>query len=402
MWDNSLSDNQNESQNESSSQSSQSFSSFSSAPQSATSPSNLSFTREKIIEELGEDASEDQIKKVLQQKAAKVAYEQERIRTGKSEVWALEDAIKAMKEIFDSLVDNELENFEKRWSLLSIQDRKDVLSQSRSTLLSIANSSFQSSLLYCPELNSAELAKEETSFYYSSPHYIAQATSSSDKSLPVIKSFLELVKICQNFPSLPTVKDNEITDEFIEKFEENDIFLKRILEKLKSINQEKNLPLIALSRRNALLVFINVVLSLVLQKDIYKIISLLPGYQDQQDDLADSVINEVLVNKTSKPPTRPPPPPKYEIRGKKPEQFKEKEEKINIVEITDNNNNNNNNEILGRKCSREGCENLETIKKFQVCSFCKRGGISIPYCSRDCQVDDWKSNHKNSCLKNQS
>ncbi|KAL6068155.1 hypothetical protein QOT17_008401 [Balamuthia mandrillaris] len=55
-----------------------------------------------------------------------------------------------------------------------------------------------------------------------------------------------------------------------------------------------------------------------------------------------------------------------------------------------------------RKCSREQCEEFERTggRKFQVCSFCRKIGRIVPYCSRECQAIDWKDGgHKLVCGK---
>ncbi|KAG0080916.1 hypothetical protein BGZ93_005694 [Podila epicladia] len=50
-----------------------------------------------------------------------------------------------------------------------------------------------------------------------------------------------------------------------------------------------------------------------------------------------------------------------------------------------------------KSCAFKGCENKETKKdEFQRCAGCKKRF----YCSRLCQVNDWKQGHKNSCKKN--
>jgi len=55
--------------------------------------------------------------------------------------------------------------------------------------------------------------------------------------------------------------------------------------------------------------------------------------------------------------------------------------------------------IQNKKCSNSDCSNQETSgKKFMVCGNCKREGIIVPYCSRDCQQKDWTSYHKKRCV----
>lgn len=50
-----------------------------------------------------------------------------------------------------------------------------------------------------------------------------------------------------------------------------------------------------------------------------------------------------------------------------------------------------------KSCALKGCENKETKKdEFQRCAGCKKRF----YCSRLCQVNDWKQGHKNNCKKN--
>ncbi|KAF9427496.1 hypothetical protein BGZ94_004797 [Podila epigama] len=51
----------------------------------------------------------------------------------------------------------------------------------------------------------------------------------------------------------------------------------------------------------------------------------------------------------------------------------------------------------GKKtCAAKGCDNTETKKdEFQRCAGCKKRF----YCSRLCQVNDWKEGHKNNCKK---
>lgn len=34
-----------------------------------------------------------------------------------------------------------------------------------------------------------------------------------------------------------------------------------------------------------------------------------------------------------------------------------------------------------RQCSAEGCDNVETTKRFSVCGPCKMVGVKVPYCS---------------------
>ncbi|KAI8602566.1 hypothetical protein EDD21DRAFT_371512 [Dissophora ornata] len=49
-----------------------------------------------------------------------------------------------------------------------------------------------------------------------------------------------------------------------------------------------------------------------------------------------------------------------------------------------------------RTCAGAGCENQETTSnQFQRCGGCKK----VYYCSRLCQVNDWKSRHKKNCNK---
>ncbi|KAG0270367.1 hypothetical protein DFQ27_008382 [Actinomortierella ambigua] len=49
-----------------------------------------------------------------------------------------------------------------------------------------------------------------------------------------------------------------------------------------------------------------------------------------------------------------------------------------------------------RTCSMSGCQNVETSKgEFKRCAGCKK----MFYCSRACQVNDWKQGHKNKCNK---
>ncbi|KAF9905677.1 hypothetical protein BX616_000946 [Lobosporangium transversale] len=49
-----------------------------------------------------------------------------------------------------------------------------------------------------------------------------------------------------------------------------------------------------------------------------------------------------------------------------------------------------------RKCGARGCENKEIkIDQFQRCAKCKK----VFYCSRNCQVEDWKARHKLHCKK---
>jgi hypothetical protein len=49
-----------------------------------------------------------------------------------------------------------------------------------------------------------------------------------------------------------------------------------------------------------------------------------------------------------------------------------------------------------RKCTY--CNAPETAStKFLICGKCKKENISIPYCSRDCQLQDWQAGHKQRC-----
>ena len=41
------------------------------------------------------------------------------------------------------------------------------------------------------------------------------------------------------------------------------------------------------------------------------------------------------------------------------------------------------------------CKKKQGSAKFELCSACKK----VYYCSKDCQVKDWKSGHKTSCVK---
>lgn len=53
---------------------------------------------------------------------------------------------------------------------------------------------------------------------------------------------------------------------------------------------------------------------------------------------------------------------------------------------------------LTRKCSASGCLNREVEGvKFNVCGSCKKVGITVPYCSKNCQLKDWKEGHKAKC-----
>lgn len=51
-----------------------------------------------------------------------------------------------------------------------------------------------------------------------------------------------------------------------------------------------------------------------------------------------------------------------------------------------------------RKCTNSSCSNVESGQtKFEVCGYCKKKQITIPYCSRTCQQKDWPI-HKSTCV----
>lgn len=92
----------------------------------------------------------------------------------------------------------------------------------------------------------------------------------------------------------------------------------------------------------------------------------------------------------------------------KPERFDdessssdEEEETKKVVEIKDKDSTSNSTSTSNpnlKKCSNPNCSKIETpTYKFEVCGYCKKKQIIVPYCSRACQQADW-SKHKLTCV----
>jgi len=200
----------------------------------------------------------------------------------------------------------------------------------------IINSS--AALMYCPELNSEDLSKNKG------------------------KSLLDLMQQCFSFTNDVSKLDN---------------FTSAVAMQMKAKNMltKNSILTILYSRRYTLCLFcVNIIMEVLQLGQTQESTSTL-------ESIATTSVNNIL--------------PKSEKRV-----HEINEVDINTEEISENVkattiSSSTVDPTQQRKC--KFCGKLDSDTKFMICGTCKKANIITPYCSRECQTNDWKAGHKKQC-----
>lgn len=266
----------------------------------------------------------------------------------------------------------------------SNSEKEEFLTEIRQIIGTIGNGIYKDAIIYCPELYPAKLAGiDKTKTPYG------------------IFSFEDLVEFIRKFKELPKISPKN-TQEIINLLKEEsfgDPFIHTISKRLGS--SQKLLPLVALSRHHLLFVFCHITIAKLLDIPLSSITDGLPGCSAEDADIPINIPLSTREQRESTPIGKPPVPGLVKKSNpSKPqpkiEEVKEEIEEINADEIPEESNS-----II--RCSEPSCGKIQSDdKKFQVCSFCKKFNVSIPYCSKECQIKHWRSTHKHHCYRNKN
>lgn len=283
------------------------------------------------------------------------------------------------------------------WHQLDDDWRQRTCTRARKLLLTLAHGGYQSAVLYCPELDPSALSIL--------PSSRSSSSSSYPPSLPTL-SFVELVEMAIEC-ARPVWEETgeakthtQIDDEVEQSISNKDPFFPTLNTKLEKMSKGDMKALIVVSRHHALCVFSFLVFAEVLAKGIRFVTDRIPGCQEEasspsvpQDpsSIPPEKLEEIYANpliNTVRP--TPQSPSSSSDSTTSSSSSSPASEKPVVVEEPKK----------GRRCSYVLCQKREGEKeKYQVCSFCRKAGKSVPYCSRQCQTDDWRDGHQDICGK---
>lgn len=270
--------------------------------------------------------------------------------------------------------------------------RQRICIRVRKTILTIAGGGYQSSVLYCPELDSSALSITD-------PH----AEQDDTKTEKNHQSFLQLVDFLIESPHLPDLFAGEtylIDKDFIQY----DPFLRKVYSQLKeSPEQLKILTMICVSRRHVLLMFCFMVVAELTGRGIRFVSDQIPGSQGRSQPSTSFTTSNSTAS-SSDPASEDNSSVHcekiFEIPStagfgrtddtKEATSFCAGESTQTVPKRS-----------AGRSCSSLSCFVKEEPDgaKFKVCSLCRKAGIVVPYCSSECQTNDWNAGHSDICGK---
>lgn len=302
----------------------------------------------------------------------------------KNELHFLQKSTVKGKELLSQCWKEKSALFLNKWEGMPYTQRRTVLADARAFLLTVGQGSYATALLYCPELSPDDLAgptaPEQTTpapTPVSSAEDGASAAAPTDVAPPVAAdvaspnvsggetkespkreghdpefalTFIKLLKRC-------LLDEPGKADPFVQRFLSLDV-RKRLAEaeaeaseKSGAKKEEGIVEMITICRQFMLLTYVSKVISSVLEipfEELAPVTSLLAPLKEKAGPKTGSLF----------------------------------EQSPDL-----------------RMCANPECEKFEaTEKSFQVCSFCRRVGRIVPYCSRECQAKDWNE-HKKLCGK---
>jgi len=224
---------------------------------------------------------------------------------------------------------------------MSLPEKRKLLGDTRNFLLSMANGSYASAVLYCPELNAEDLAA-------------AAPGEATDAREGIGLGGLTFMKLLDRCLADPAQRPDSFAEQFLAPLAKRKLLDIPMDDEKKRKELEQELvamaAMITTSRRFVLLTFVCKVLSEVL------------GVPFDELAPATSLLQPLKATESQN------------VRGML---FKETPDL--------------------RFCSNSPCSNQEEKEKaFLVCAPCRKAGLAVPYCSRACQAADWRE-HKKTC-----
>jgi len=306
----------------------------------------------------------------------------------KNEAWIFQESAERQREAVEGFWTRKGSEIREKYDKKTAEEKEALLSDIRNVIADMGKGTYQNALMYCPELNPAKLSGIDTSpgpysFY----------------------SFYDLVEFVRKLKELPkmTPKNQEEVISIVKSKEYGDDFMVTVAKK---VGSSKLLPLVAVSRQHLLFIFCHLTFVQTLGLPLNIAIDTIPGCGDEPLDSSSDSMNVPFSSREQRDATpigKPPVPNLAKKKEPTPQNIPKKENKEptpqpKIEEITEEENEPS--QQLP-KCSEPSCSKQQKEKeKFQVCSFCKKNGQSVPYCCRDCQIKHWRSTHKHECLKN--
>lgn len=313
----------------------------------------------------------------------------------KNEAWIFQESCSRQRDAVEGYWTKKGMEIRESYNKKSNEDKQLLLADARNIISQMGNGTYQNALMYCPELNPAKLSGIDT------------------KKAPFCcGSFEELVEFVRKQKELPRIGAKNYSEiiSAIKNPNYGDNFVSSIIKRLGS-SQTKLLPLVAISRQHVLFVFCHLVFVLILGHPITTVTENIPGCSDESNSNPGENLNVPFSTKAQRDATPIGTPPIPNILKRKQEREANQNQNTEQAKTQQTNETNTEEQKEPPKsndkskiiCSEPTCNRQQgENEKFQVCSFCKKFGKSIPYCSKDCQIQHWRSGHKKDCEKNKN
>jgi len=223
----------------------------------------------------------------------------------KSDSWILEESLNRQREALEGY-QLKKEEIVAAWKELSSEKRLELLEEVRNLIATMGKSSYQNSLLYCPEISPSKLAEDKY-----------------DSSSGEINSFFGLVLFCLKLKPLPKQSPKTI-DQTVAMLRDpsfGDPLIRQISGKMEAMGQLDMLPLIAISRHHVLFMYCHFVITRLLGYPLVHLIENIPGcttLEENSSDAKSSGINLPFSSQAQREatPISTPPPPKSSTNDK--------------------------------------------------------------------------------------
>lgn len=307
-----------------------------------------------------------------------IPREGEELKPGqKNEAWIFQESCMRQRDAVEGFWTKKGTEIREVYNAKSPEEKRAILSDARNIISQMGNGTYQNALMYCPELNPSKLSGIDT--------------KPAPFCLFSLDDLVEFVRKQKELPKI-TAKNHDEIIAAIKSSNYGDHFIATIIKKL-GASQKKLLPLVAISRQHLLFIYCHLVFLIILGLPISIITTNVPGCTDESDSVADS-LNVPFSTREQREATPIGKPPIPNILKRKQER---ETEETSSGESKKEEISSNSSSVL---CSESTCRKKQKEnEKFQVCSFCKKFQKSVPYCSKECQIQHWRSGHKKECEK---